>query len=161
MAKSTSPVPAVPSGYVTVTQVLVCQDARKQLDWYEKALGAEVQDVHPGPDGKVLHAAMRIGSSHVMLNDEMMGAKSAQTLGGSPVELWLYVEDCDAVFDRAVKSGARPLMKPEDMFWGDRMGNFSDPFGLTWSVATHKEEVGAEEMKVRQEQFFSQMAGKA
>lgn len=80
---------------------------------------------------------------------------------GSPVELWLYVDDCDAVFDRAVKAGAKAQMKPEDMFWGDRMGNFSDPFGLTWSVATHKEDVSPEEMKVRQEQFFAQMAGKS
>ena len=158
MAKSTTPVPA---GYTTVTPVIVCQDARKQLTWYERALGAEVQDIHPGPDDKVLHAAMRIGNSHLMLNDEMMGAKSAQTLGGSPVELWLYVEDCDAVFDRAVKAGAKPQMPPQDMFWGDRMGNFSDPFGLTWSVATHQEDVSPEDMKVRQEEFFSRMAGKA
>jgi PhnB protein len=158
MAKSTS---SVPAGYATVTPVIVCQDARQQLAWYERALGAEVQDIHPGPDGKVLHAAMRVGNSQVMLNDEMMGAKSAQTLGGSPVELWLYVEDCDAVFDRAVKAGAKAQMKPEDMFWGDRMGNFSDPFGLTWSVATHKEDVTPEEMRVRQEQFFAQMAGKS
>ena len=158
MTKATSP---VPSGYATVTPVIVCQDARKQLAWYEQALGAEVQSVSPGPDGKVMHAAMRIGNSHLMLNDEMMGSKSAQTLGGSPVELWLYVEDCDAVFDRAVKAGAKAQMRPEDMFWGDRMGNFSDPFGLTWSVATHQEDVGKEEMKVRQEQFVAQMAGKA
>src|SRR4051794_40665666 len=99
MAKAASP---VPKGYSTVTPVLTLEDARKAIDWYKKALGAEEQSVSAGPDGKVMHAAIRIGNSYLMLHDEMMGAKSARTLGGSPVDLWLYVEDCDAAFKRAV-----------------------------------------------------------
>src|SRR6185503_11480143 len=157
MAKSAKP---VPEGYSTVTPVLTCQDTRKAIDWYKKALGAEEGYVSTGPDGKVMHAAIRIGESYLMLHDEMMGTKSARALGGSPIELWLYVDDCDAVFKKAVDAGAQAKVPIADQFWGDRWGVFADPFGLTWSVATHKEDLSHEEIEARQNEAFAEMAGK-
>ena len=157
MAKATS---SVPKGYSTVTPVLTHVDTRKAIDWYKKALGAEDQGVSVGPDGKVMHAAIRIGNSHLMLHDEMMGSKAPRSLGGSPVELFLYVDDCDALFKRAVDAGAEAKVPPSDQFWGDRWGVFADPFGLTWSVATHKEDLTKDEIESRQSEFFAEMAGK-
>ena len=157
MAKATSP---IPKGYSTVTPVLTCEDTRKAIDWYKKALGAEELSVAEGPDGKVMHAAIRIGNSNLMLHDEMMGAKGPRALGGSPVEIWLYVDDCDAVFKRAVDAGAVAKMPVDDQFWGDRWGAFTDPFGLAWSVATHKEDLTKEELEARQNEFFAEMAVK-
>lgn len=158
MAKAASP---VPKGYSTVTPVLTLEDSRKAIDWYKKALGAEEQSVSAGPDGKVMHAAIRIGNSYLMLHDEMMGSKSPRTLGGSPVDLWLSVDDCDAAFKRAVDAGATPKVPVSDQFWGDRWGVFTDPFGLEWSVATHKEDLTREEIESRQSEFFAATAGKS
>jgi uncharacterized glyoxalase superfamily protein PhnB len=157
MARAASPVPA---GYSTVTPVLTLEDTRQAIDWYKRALGAEDHGISAGPDGKVMHAAIRIGNSYLMLHDEMLGTKAPRTLGGSPVELWLYVDDCDAVFARAVDAGAEAKIPPGDQFWGDRWGVFDDPFGLTWSVATHKEDLTREEMEARQSEAFAEMAGK-
>jgi uncharacterized glyoxalase superfamily protein PhnB len=157
MAKATSP---IPKGYSTVTPVLTCEDTRKAINWYKKALGAEELSLSAGPDGKVMHAAIRIGNSYLMLHDEMMGAKGPRALGGSPVHLWLYVDDCDAAFKRAVDAGAVANTPVSDQFWGDRWGTFTDPFGLGWSVATHKEDLTKEEIEARQSEFFAEMAGK-
>lgn len=150
---------AVPEGYHTVTPVLTLDDARKAIDWYKKALGAEELFVSPGPDGKIMHAEIRIGSSKIMLHDEVMGEKGPKGLGGSPIGLWLYVEDCDALFNRAVQAGGEMKMPVADQFWGDRFGALKDPFGYTWSIATHKEDLTREEIEVRQAEFFEQMAG--
>ena len=109
MAKARS---AVPAGFHTVTPQLTLDNATEALDWYKRALGAEEVMRAPGPDGKIMHAEIRIGNSLIMLNDEMGGAKSAKALGGSPASLWLYVEDCDALFNRAVAAGARPIPPP-------------------------------------------------
>jgi len=157
MARAASP---VPKGYSTVTPVLTCEDTRKAIEWYKKALGAEEQSTSVGPDGKVMHASIRLGTSYLMLHDEMMGSKAARRLGGSPVELFLYVDDCDALFKRAVDAGAVAKMLPSDQFWGDRWGAFTDPFGLVWQVATHKEDLTKEEIESRQAEFFAEMAGK-
>jgi uncharacterized glyoxalase superfamily protein PhnB len=158
MAKTANP---IPQGYSTVTPVLTLEDTRKAIDWYKQALNAEEQSVSVGPDGKVMHASIRIGNSYLMLHDEMMdGAKGPRTLGGSPVALWLYVDDCDAVFKRAVDAGAVAKVPVSDQFWGDRWGAFTDPFGLAWSVATHKEDLTKEEIESRQSEFFAEMAGK-
>jgi len=151
----------VPKGYSTVTPVLTMKDTRKAIAWYEKALGATEQSVSEGPDGKVMHASIRIGTSYVMLHDEMQGAKSPGALGGSPVELCLYVEDCDALFKRAVDAGAKGNVPPSDQFWGDRWGVFTDPFGLAWWAVTHKEDLTKDEIESRQSEFFAEMAGKA
>lgn len=158
MTRAASP---VPKGYSTVTPVLTLEDTRKAIDWFKKALGAEQQgEIAVGPDGKVMHSAIRIGNSYLMLHDEMMGAISPRKLGGSPVELFLYVDDCDALFKRAVNAGAVGKVPPSDQFWGDRWGVFTDPFGFVWQVATHKEDLTKEEIESRQSEFFAEMASK-
>ncbi|MFL6201640.1 MAG: VOC family protein [Thermoanaerobaculia bacterium] len=158
MAKAKSP---IPEGFQTVTPVLTLDDARKSIDWYKKALGAEEVSSHSGPDGKIMHAQLRIGSSPIMLHDAMMGFKGPLALGGSPAGLWIYVEDCDALFNRAVEAGGKVGMPMDDQFWGDRCGNFTDPFGFTWTIATRKEDLNEQELMQRQEEFFQQMAGQA
>ena len=150
---------AVPEGYYTVTPQLTLDDAVKAIDWYKKALGAEEVSRAVGPDGKILHAELRIGNSRIMLNDAMMGGKGPLAFGGSPASLWVYVEDCDALFNRALAAGARPfggMGVMADQFWGDRCGTFSDPHGYQWTIATHKEDLTPEEMKTRQDQWMKQ-----
>jgi len=109
-----------------------------------------------------MHAELRIGNSLIMLNDEMGGGKSAKTIGGSPASLWLYVEDCDALFNRAVGAGGRvppgPMGQMTDQFWGDRAGTLTDPHGYTWTIATHKEDLTPEEMKQRMDEFMKNFA---
>ena len=148
MAKAKS---GVPAGLHTVTPHLIMNDTSSALAWYEKALGAETLSKAPGPDGKIMHAEMRIGNSHVYLNDEMGGGRSLKALGGSPVSLWIYVDDCDALFNRAVAAGAKvapgPMGALTDQFWGDRTGTLSDPYGLKWTVATHVRDVSPKEME--------------
>jgi PhnB protein len=157
MAKAKSP---IPEGFQTVTPSLTLDDARQAIDWYKKALGAEELSCHYMPDGKVGHAELRIGTSKIMLNDAMMGMKGPQGFGGSPAGLWLYVEDCDALFNRAMEAGGAKVGMPmADQFWGDRSGAFTDPFGYNWTIATHKEDLTPEEMEQRQNEFFAQMAG--
>ena len=159
MAKAKS---AVPEGFHTVTPQLTLDNAAQAIDWYKKALGAEEVARAAGPDGKILHAELRIGDSRIMLNDAMMGGQGPKAIGGSPASLWLYVEDCDALFNRAVGSGAQvapgPMGQLTDQFWGDRSGTFSDPFGYRWTVATRKEDLTREEMDRRAQDFFKQFA---
>jgi PhnB protein len=139
----------IPPGYHTVTPYLVVSDAAKAIEFYKQAFGATERGRMAGPQGKIAHAELQIGDSFVMLSDEMMGNKSPQTLGGSPVSLFLYVENVDSSFKRAVDAGAKADMPPADMFWGDRFGKLSDPFGHSWSLATHIEEVSPQEMEKR------------
>ena len=154
---------SVPSGYHTVTPHLIMDDAAKAIDWYKKALGAEEVARALGPDGKIMHAEIRVGDSLIMLNDEMGGAKSAKAFGGSPASLWVYVADCDTLFNRAVAAGGRvppgPMGAMADQFWGDRSGTFTDPHGYTWTIATHKEDLTPQEMKQRMDAFMQQHAG--
>ncbi|HEX5651271.1 MAG TPA: VOC family protein [Steroidobacteraceae bacterium] len=142
-------VDAVPAGMHSVTPHLVCDGAGAAIDFYVKAFGAADQGRMPGPDGRLMHAQIRIGDSYVMLVDEnrqfgMLGPKS---LNGSPVTIHLYVDDVDRSFERAVAAGATSVMPPADMFWGDRYGVLEDPFGHRWSIATHQREVSADEMQ--------------
>jgi len=141
----------------SVTPHLVCAGAADAIEFYKKAFGAVEVTRLPGPQGKLMHAMIRIGDSAVMLVDEnpewgMLGPKS---LKGSPVTIHLYVEDADAFAARAVKAGARITMPIEDAFWGDRYGKLVDPFGHHWSVGTHLRDVSMEEMQ----QAMRQMAG--
>lgn len=151
---------AVPEGYHTVTPHLIVDNAAQAIDWYKRGLGAEEISRHVGPDGKIMHAEVRIGDSRIMLNDPMMGAKSAKALGGSPVSLWIYVEDADAVFNRAVQAGGQvpsgPMGAMADQFWGDRCGTLNDPYGLTWTIATHKEDLTPQELELRQAEWMKQ-----
>jgi len=151
----------IPEGYHTVTPQLTLENTAQALDWYKKALGAKELSRAAGPDGKIMHAEMQLGDSRMMLNDEMGGGKSPRALGGSPMSLWVYVEDCDALFNRAVGAGAKvsgPMGQLADQFWGDRSGTFVDPFGYQWSIATHKEDLTREEMERRGAEFFKSAA---
>jgi uncharacterized glyoxalase superfamily protein PhnB len=141
----------IPDGYHTVTPYLAIRDAAKAIEFYKKAFGAEEIFRMPGPDGKVMHAEIRIGDSPVMISEEFpeYGTKSPQALGGSPVNIFLYVENVDKVFEQAVKAGATVTMPVADQFWGDRYGKLDDPFGHSWSVATHVEDVAPDEMAKR------------
>jgi PhnB protein len=153
---------AVPEGHHTVTPQLTLDNAAQAIDWYKKALGAEEVSRADGPDGKILHAEIRIGDSRIMLNDAMAGGKGPRALGGSPASLWIYVEDCDAMFKRAVAAGAQvppgPMGQMADQFWGDRCGTFTDPQGYRWTIATHKEDLTPAEMEQRQAEFMKQFA---
>jgi PhnB protein len=155
MAKAASP---VPQGYHTITPQLTLEDAAQTIDWYKRALGAEELSRSLGPDGKVMHAELKIGDSRFMVNDPMPGSKGPKAYGGSPASMWLFVENSDALFKRAVDAGGTVQMPMEDQFWGDRAGAFADPSGYTWWIATRKEEFTPDEMKQRAEEFFKQMA---
>jgi PhnB protein len=139
----------IPEGYHTVTPILVLKDAREAIEFYKEAFGAVEQEVTPSPDGRgILHASLKIGDSTIMLGEERPDCpcKSAETLGASPISLYLYVEDVDAAFRRAVDAGGSSRMPVEDMFWGDRMGTVTDPFGYTWMLATHVADLSPEEI---------------
>lgn len=145
-----SKVKPVPEGMNTITPHLVCKGAAQAIEFYKKAFAAEERGRLSTPDGKnVLHAALRIGDSVIMLADEFpdWGSVGPETLKGTPVVIHLYVEDADSVFDQAVKAGATVTMPLEDMFWGDRYGKLRDPFGHSWSIATHKRDVSLEEIE--------------
>ena len=137
----------IPEGMHSVTPHLICAGAADAIEFYKQAFGAIEEARLPGPNGKLMHAMIRIGDSPVMLVDEMpewcaMGPKA---LKGSSVTIHLYVEDADAVFARAVKAGAKIVMPIDDAFWGDRYGKVEDPFGHHWSIGTHQREVSIEE----------------
>ena len=158
MARTTR---AVPEGFHTVTPQLILENTAQAIDWYKRALGAEELSRAAGPDGKLMHAEIRVGDSRLMLNDEMGGGKSPRALGGSPISLWVYVEDCDALFNRALAAGAQisgPMGKMTDQFWGDRSGTLTDPFGYRWSIATHKEDLTRDQMEERGAEFFKNVA---
>ena len=139
----------IPPGFHTVTPHIVVGDAAAAIDFYKSAFGAVERFRIPGPDPSVvMHAELHIGDSPVMLASEFpdMGSLSPQTLGGSPVAIHLYVEDVDAVFAQAVEAGATASMPPQDMFWGDRYGRLTDPFGHVWGLATHVRDVPPDEL---------------
>jgi len=142
-------VKAIPEGMHSVTPHLVCAGAAEAIEFYKQAFGAVEGGRLPGPDGKLMHAVIRIGDSAVMLVDEMpqWGALGPKSLKGSPVTIHLYVGDVDAVVKRAVAAGAKVTMPVDDMFWGDRYGKIEDPFGHQWSIGTHKRDVTPEEMQ--------------
>lgn len=159
MAKAKSP---VPDGFHTVTPHLIFDNSAEAIDWYKKGLGAEEKTRAVGPDGKIMHAELQIGNSRIMLNDAMGGGRSAKAFGGSPISLWIYVQDCDTLFKRAVAAGAQvgpgPMGQLADQFWGDRTGSITDPFGYHWTIATRKEDLSPEEMDRRAQEFFRQFA---
>ena len=161
--KLTVAVKPIPEGYHSITPMLTVRGAARAIDFYRRAFGAEELGRMNGPDGKtVLHAELKIGDSRLFLGDEIPGTdcqRSPQTLGGSPTGIYLYVRDVDETFHKAVAAGATVKRPLEDMFWGDRTGSVLDPFGHTWDLATHREEVPPKEMKRRGEEFFRKMEG--
>jgi len=155
-------VKAVPEGSHTITAHLVVRDGTKAVEFYQKAFGAELRALHKTPDGRVMHASLKIGDSNLMLSDEFpQGNRSAETLGGSPVVLNIYVEDVDTLFKQAVAAGAKVTMPLENQFWGDRYGQVTDPFGHAWALGSHVEDVAPEELERRAKAMFAEMDKKA
>lgn len=153
-----SKVKRVPEGFHTITPGLVVNGARKAIEFYKEAFGAEAISVKTSPDGtKVVHSEVKIGDSRIFVNDEFpeMGARGPQSIGGTPVSLNIYVEDADALFEKAVAAGATVLMPLVDQFWGDRWGMLTDPFGHIWSVASHVADLSQEEIDKASEEYFS------
>ena len=156
----------IPEGYHSVTPSFTFKDSRKAIEFYKKAFGAKVLDLMPDPSGRrTMHATIQIGNSMVMMGDEMPGsencAKSAETLGSSPISLYVYVPDADQAFKQAVAAGATAGMPVADMFWGDRAGQVQDPFGYSWMIATHTRDLSKDEVRKGAEAFFAQVAKKS
>lgn len=146
----------IPQGAHTLTPNLVLRDCAKAIEFYKKALGAQEVMRMPSPDGKTIwHAELKIGDSTFYLNDEMpgMSAPAPSASHPAPTTMWLWVEDCDAAHRRATQAGGTSKMEPADMFWGDRCAGIADPFGYTWSFATHVKDMTEEEMRRAGEQF--------
>lgn len=141
----------IPAGYHSVTPYIIVRNAARALDWYKSVFGAQEELRFPAPDGKIGHAEIKIGDSHIMLADEFpqMNAVSPETIGGTASALMIYVEDVDSVFNKAVAGGAKVKQELQDKFYGDRNATFYDPFGHQWTIATHVEDVSPEEMQRR------------
>lgn len=150
----------IPQGFHTATPYLTVHDASRAIDFYKRAFGAQELMRMDGPSGKVGHAEIKIGNSIIMLGDEMPSAptRSPQSLGGTTGGVMLYVDNADAVFNQAVSAGAQVEAPLADMFWGDRYGRLKDPFGHSWSVATHKEDVAPAELTKRAQEAMAKMA---
>jgi uncharacterized glyoxalase superfamily protein PhnB len=150
----------IPEGHHTVTPSLTLRNAAEAIEFYKKALGAQQLMRMDGPDGKIMHAELKIGDSIIFLGEEMpsMGNKSPQTLGGATGGLYLYVEDVDKVFQQAIHAGGKEKMPVSDMFWGDRYGAFVDPYGYTWGISTRVHDMTQQEIEQGQEEFFAEMA---
>jgi len=156
-----TPVRPIPEGFTTVTASLTLRDAAQAIEFYKKAFGAVERGRSLGPGGKIMHAEIGIGSAIVMLADEIMGTRSPQTIGGSPVAFYMYVEDVDAAFAKATGGGAKPTMPVTEMFWGDRFGQVEDPYGYKWSIATRVRDLTPEQIKKGQEEWMKSMAAAA
>jgi PhnB protein len=151
--------PAIPKNYHTVTPSIVVAGAAKALEFYKKAFGAEELSRFPGPDGSIMHAEFKIGDSIIMMGDEMPehGARGPKAIGGSPVSFFVYGENVDAAWKRAVDAGAKEIMPLADQFWGDRTGCLEDPFGHKWWLAQHLKDMTPDELRQAADSFFSQM----
>lgn len=149
----------VPEGYHTITPHLTVRGAAEAIAFYQKAFGAKEIHRSLGPGGSVMHAELQIGSSRLLLNDEYpeMGVRGPQSIGGTPVTLHLFVEDADALFNQAVQAGAKVAMPMADMFWGDRYGQVSDPYGHRWSIASRMHHLTPEQMRKAGEEAMAHM----
>jgi uncharacterized glyoxalase superfamily protein PhnB len=154
----TMSVKPIPDGMHTLTPHIICEGASEAIEFYKKAFNAVEHGRMPGPGGKIMHAMLKIGDSNLMLVDDFpeWGGFGPKHLKGTPVTLHLYVNDVDAAFKQAVEAGATAKMPPSDMFWGDRYGQVIDPFGHSWSLATHKRDMTPEQM---QEEMMKQTPG--
>jgi PhnB protein len=156
----TSNVKAIPEGYHSITPFLVVKNCADAIEFYKKAFDAEERYRMNMPDGKVGHAELKIGDSVLMLADEFpeMKSLSPKSIGGSPVSMYVYVQDVDAMFNNAVTAGGIVLDGVKDQFWGDRYGRLEDPYGHLWSIATHKKDLSPDEMKRAAEAAFAEMS---
>jgi uncharacterized glyoxalase superfamily protein PhnB len=156
----------IPDGYSTVTASLIVKGGVAAIEFYKKAFGAQEIYRFPGPDGNsIMHAELKIGNSHVMLSDEMpqMNCRSPQSLGGTGIYIYMYIENADETFNKAIAAGAKPTMPLMDAFWGDRFGqiqdpfgHIQDPFGHIWGIATRKIDMSPEELAKAGQEFFKQ-----
>jgi PhnB protein len=151
----------IPDGYRTVTPYLTVDGAKKAIEFYKRAFGAKERSIMPGPGDTIGHAELEIGDSIVMLSDPFpqSSIKAPTELGGTTAGVFLYVEDVDEVFKQAIDAGATETMAPDNMFWGDRFGSVTDPFGHSWQIATHVEDVSPEDMAERAKEAMASMAG--
>jgi PhnB protein len=151
----------IPEGYHTVTPYLAVDDAAQAIEYYKNAFGAKELGRMEAPGGAIGHAELEIGDSRVMLSDPFpqSSTKPPKELGGTSASVFMYVEDVDAVVKQAVNAGARVLMEVEDQFWGDRFGTIEDPFGHSWSIATHVEDLTPEEIAARGREAMAEMSG--
>jgi PhnB protein len=149
----------IPEGYHAITPYLAVEDAGKAIDFYKEAFGAEELMRMPGPDGKIAHAEIQIGDSRLMLSDpfEQSSVRPPAERGGPTGSVFLYVDDVDSTFEQATDAGATVTSPLEDMFWGDRFGTVTDPFGHVWSMATHKEDLTEEQMAERSKAAMAEM----
>ena len=151
----------IPDGYHSINTYLVVRNADKAIQFYKKAFGAEERYRMHGPDGKtIMHADLKIGDSVFMLTEESkeMKAVSPESIGGSPVIMYVYVKDVDSIFNQAISEGATELKPVRDQFYGDRSGYLRDPFGHLWSIATHMKDLSPDELRKAGEAFFEEMS---
>jgi PhnB protein len=150
----------IPDGYHTLIPYLAVDNATEAIEFYKKAFGAKERVRMPGPDGMIGHAELEVGDSVLMLADPFpqFSARPPKELGGTTTSIFMYSEDVDAAVKKAVDAGATVLMEPDDMFWGDRFGSVSDPFGHVWAIATHKEDLTPEEMAERSKAAMAAMS---
>ncbi len=157
-----NPVRAIPEGYHSISPSLTCKNAASAIDFYKSVFGATEIMRMPGPDGKIMHAELKIGDSIIFINDEFPGMAAAPAPGVTPsTYLFLYTEDVDSVYNLAVSMGSKVMMPLDNMFWGDRYGKVMDPFGHVWGVAQHVEDVAPDEMKRRQDAAMAASMAKA
>lgn len=152
----------IPEGSHSLTPYLVCRDASKAIDFYKKAFGATEKMRAAGPDGRIMHAHLTIGDSPLYLCDEMLdwGSKSPLAVGGTGSSTWIFTEDADKMYNAAIAAGAKQGQPLSDMFWGDRWGTLTDPFGHVWQIATHKLDLTPEEMKAAGDKAMAEMMSK-
>jgi PhnB protein len=156
-----NPVRAIPEGYHSITPALTCKGAARAMDFYKQVFGATEIMRMPGPDGRVMHGELRIGDSVIFVSDEFPGMSTAPTPGVmNPVYIFLYTENVDATFNRALSAGAKVDMPLMDQFWGDRYGKLKDPFGHKWSIGTHIKDLSLDEMKTGMDEAMAKMADK-
>lgn len=152
-------VKAIPEGFQSITPSLTCKNAAQAIELYRKVFGATERSRMAGPGGKVMHAEIQVGSSIMFVADEFPGTSAAPTQGTLPSQsLYLYVQDVDSIYAKAVAEGCKAGMPLTDMFWGDRLGSVTDPFGHHWNLATHIEDVAPEEMKRRADEWMAHMS---
>jgi PhnB protein len=149
----------IPEGYHSLTPYLAVEDAARAIDFYKDAFGAQETIRMPGPDGKIAHAELQLGDSKLMLSDpfHQSDVQPPSTRGGPTGSVFMYVEDVNAIFEQAQRAGAKVVTELEDMFWGDRFGTLSDPFGHIWSLAQHTEDLSEEEMAERSKAAMAEM----
>ena len=156
-----STVKPIPEGFHTITSAIVIKDAAKAIEFYKKAFGAEEILNLKGPNDSVVHAEIKIGDSIIMIAEEWPGhhVQSPGSVGGTTTTLHIYADNVDALHKRAVDAGAKENMAPADMFWGDRFSSVSDPYGHSWSIATHIKDMTEEECQKACDEWMAQMAG--